>query len=258
MAKITRYSGNVAPFASTAQAGERLLFGDSSATGDTLDQNINPNWLRGWGVVGPNDFPPLEWFNSAMYSSTLLASYLYQVGIAEWNIAQEYHKGSIANVGGVLYASLTNNNIGNDPTADTVNWKEFKTELDISGLPAKTTPADTDNLALQETGGLLKKLSWLNLKNTLFEGTISLTGNGYIKFPTIMGGLIIQWGTASQGYGSVVNFPIAFPNAALQAVAVSSVAASNSFAIVTNLTSTQITLANNNNGGTMRWIALGY
>ena len=50
-----------------------------------------------------------------------------------------------------------------------------KTEVDtaisdanqINTLPDKPTPVDTDNLALQETGGLLKKLSWENLKATL-------------------------------------------------------------------------------------------
>ena len=123
MAKITRYNGNVLPFASTAQTGERLIFGNAVATGDTLDQNIVPEWLRGWGQVGANDFPPLEWFNSSMYTSTLLASYLYQVGVPEWNGTQEYHLNSIVNFGGVLYVCKTNNHTSvTDPASDTVNW----------------------------------------------------------------------------------------------------------------------------------------
>lgn len=39
--------------------------------------------------------------------------------------------------------------------------------LDINSLPNKPTPEDTDNLALQETGGLLKKLNWSNIKESL-------------------------------------------------------------------------------------------
>lgn len=57
-----------------------------------------------------------------------------------------------------------------------------KTEVDnktftINTLPDKPTPIHTDNLALQEVGGLLKKLSFANLKNwilSLFNP--SLTG----------------------------------------------------------------------------------
>lgn len=37
--------------------------------------------------------------------------------------------------------------------------------LDINNLTDKPTPINTDNLALQETGGLLKKLSFSNLMN---------------------------------------------------------------------------------------------
>lgn len=48
-----------------------------------------------------------------------------------------------------------------------------KTEIDeitiINNFIDKPTPVNTDNLALQETGGLLKKLSFANLKNTLLD-----------------------------------------------------------------------------------------
>lgn len=43
---------------------------------------------------------------------------------------------------------------------------------------------------------------------------ILLSQNGYIKFPTWLGGLVIQWGLSTNPSGSdlIVDFPIEFPN----------------------------------------------
>lgn len=122
---------------------------------------------------------------------------------------------------GNVYVSKIDNNTSL-PT-DTDNWVNFEDfgSLNINPLPNKPTPNDTDNLAIQEVAGVLKRLSWANLKQTLVTylstGTgfsVSLTGNGYIKFPSWLGGLIIQWGrTSFIGQRSeTLNFPIAFPN----------------------------------------------
>lgn len=64
---------------------------------------------------------------------------------------------------GNSYVSKVDNN-STIPT-DTNNWVNFEDfgGLNINSLPEKTTPENTDNLALQETGGLLKKVSFENL-----------------------------------------------------------------------------------------------
>ena len=123
---------------------------------------------------------------------------------------------------GNTYVSLVDNNT--ELPTDTNNWINFEDfgSLNINSLSDKPTPDDTNNLALQETGGLLKKLSWANLKATLFNGAVSLTTNGYIKFPTVMSGLILQWGTTPNIPADnriTVTFPTAFPTTCFIAIA---------------------------------------
>lgn len=133
MAKIVRYDGNLQAFASGAPGTERTIFGDV-AQADDLTSQINADFLRGWGIVGPSDQPALEDFNGAMYTHGQLLAYIHQAGVPEYNATQEYHIGSIANSSGALYASLTNGNVGNTPSSSPSNWLAV-----LTGALIKTT-----------------------------------------------------------------------------------------------------------------------
>ena len=131
MAKIERYQGNLEAFASDALAGERTIFG-STASGDTLTENINASYKRGWGVVGVNENPTKQDFNALNYVNSQLAAYLHQVGVAEWDNEQEYHTGSICNISGILYRSLTDTNIGNNPVGAPFKWQDLSTAAGVT------------------------------------------------------------------------------------------------------------------------------
>lgn len=122
MAKINRFSGNLQAFASAALGTERTIFGGVTQS-DDLTSQITASFLRGWGIVGPSDSPSLEDFNAAMYTHGQLLAYLHQVGVPEYNAAQEYHQGSISNLGGDLYVSLINSNVGNAPATSPSSWR---------------------------------------------------------------------------------------------------------------------------------------
>lgn len=124
MAKIVRYNGNLQAFASAAIGTERTLFGEVAQANDLTSQ-FTAEFLRGWGIVGPSDQPTLEDFNAAMYTNGQLSAYLHQMGVAEYNAAQEYHIGSLCNVAGVIYVSLINTNVGNTPTSSPAQWREL-------------------------------------------------------------------------------------------------------------------------------------
>lgn len=144
MSKITRYSGNVVPFANNAQAGERFVFGSSTEQSNDLTTLVSANYLRGWGVVGPSDFPPLEWFNAQAFTSTQFIAYLHQMGVAEWSGEQEYHENSAVNRNGVLYYCKTNDHVSaTPPESDPTNWRKSQAE-DVSYDNTESGLASTD------------------------------------------------------------------------------------------------------------------
>lgn len=99
---------------------------------------------------------------------------------------------------GNVYISTVTDNI-EVPGVGT-NWKLFSdyASININGLTDKAIPADTDNFVIQETGGLLKKLSFGNLKNALINvlnfpvGTIIQVQN-YTTGTMATGTAVIPW-----------------------------------------------------------------
>lgn len=91
---------------------------------------------------------------------------------------------------------------------------------------------------------------------------ISLETNGYIVFPSWLGGLILQWMTTSHsGENIAVNMPIAFTTACRFAIV--NMQSDNGAAVVMNKTTTSLngsaTLSGQNATGTntYNWLALG-
>jgi len=149
MAKITRYNGNLLAFASAATGTERTVFGDVTQA-DDLATNITADFLRGWGIVGVNENPTRQDFNAVAYTISQILAYLHQVGVAEYNAAQEYHTYSVTNYNGVLYFSTIDTNIGNTPGTD-ANWRlipssDISYDNTISGLTATDVKAAIDEL----------------------------------------------------------------------------------------------------------------
>ena len=243
-----RVNSDVVPFSINSPAGNRYAFGTTDVSND-IDVNYNENIKKGFGT-GPNEFPELEDFNALMFTGSYLAAYLYQAGIPEWNNKQKYYVNSITKGSdGNLYKSLTGTeetpNTNNNPIlAGSTSWKSIFNEyakingdetkkfkvatpegdydavnkkyvdenvnLNINSFPEKITPENTDNLALQETGGLLKKLSFANLKlwilslfNPSITGTVSFNSTtNNIQLTNIVASLGLEIGDVIQISGA--------------------------------------------------------
>lgn len=182
---LARFNGNVVPFADDATSTNRTVFGGTTQS-DNIDDNLNEDFKKGWEIVGLNDNPTREDFNAMGYTLGALTSYLYEMGISEWNASQNYRIGSrVIGSDGKIYKALTGTigtpNVNHNPTSDNTNWEwEFKSITDYSALTAKTTPVDTDLIPLSDSAASfgLKKLSWANLKANLNTGFKNYIING--------------------------------------------------------------------------------
>ena len=133
---IARFNGNVVPFADDATSTNRTVFGGTTQS-DAIDDNLNADFKKGWEIVGLNDNPTREDFNAMGYTLGALISYLYEMGISEWNSLQNYRINSrVIGSNGKIYKALTGTtgtpNVNHNPTSDAINWKEeFKDFVDL-------------------------------------------------------------------------------------------------------------------------------
>lgn len=118
MAKIDRFTGEVKAFASEAQAGERTIY-NSSQESDNINDNLNASYRRGFGNYGPNDVPTRQDFNAMGFTVSQVTAYLYQMGLAEYSAGQTYYQDAFVNMGGTIYVSNVDDNLGIDPITNT-------------------------------------------------------------------------------------------------------------------------------------------
>lgn len=184
MGKIARFVGNLLAFGSAATGTNRTVFGDVTQS-DVLADNINADFLAGWEAgVDLNGFPPRQFFNAATFTATQLTAYLHQMGVAEYDSAQEYHIGSFVNASGVLYSSLTNTNVGN-PVTDTANWKKQDpsallggaTETELTIATGSITPTQANHNVDTESDAASDDLTNIVTTNIIDNGYLVIRPN---------------------------------------------------------------------------------
>lgn len=130
MAKIIRKNAKI--FGDNAGVSERAVFGSLAAGAPAFATDVETiqslaNWIGGWfeAVQGANS-PAIEDMNAFCYVMAYQIAYGMQTGVPEWDDATTYYIGSLVNNGsGVLYRSLTDDNLNNALT-DVTNWAIFE------------------------------------------------------------------------------------------------------------------------------------
>ena len=139
--------------------------------------------------------------------------------------------------------------------------------LTATATPATETVAGGAKIATQaQTNAGADDTSFVTPKKLRLGFSISLAANGYVFFPTWLGGLGIQWGalTIAQDAITAMTFPLAFPTQVFYVGASGtkssiSTNSQNQTAINTTVKSLNgASFANDDNGQTAQWFAIGY
>lgn len=168
MPKINRFNGNLPAFAQNALGLERTIFGSESQSNDLTEQ-FNADFMRGWGIVSSTENPSREDFNAVCFTLSLVLAYLHQMGVPEWNAAQEYYVNSITTDAGALYVSR-NTNTNTRPSTNAAAWHRLVDAGNYQALFDTAFNGKTTSL----TRDLLTQSTAANARSTLGLGSLSV------------------------------------------------------------------------------------
>lgn len=111
-----------------AQFGS-VIAGAPLYTGDIEEIQALQYWQNGWvgATISDKRYPTSEETTGINKVVTQQLKYLFQKGIPEWLDTEDYYENSFCQRQGVVYKSVTDNNINNDPLTDSgANWQVFR------------------------------------------------------------------------------------------------------------------------------------
>lgn len=207
MSKIVRATQKI--FAQDAPTNQITTFGtamtDSPNNSRDLADIQNANFLNGWASAIQADKAPYEEdTNGLCYAITSQLAYLFQQGIPEWDAGTTYYTNSIVQVIQdnilVLKRSLTDDNTGNNPLTDTVNWTDYFSQRVIHtiGEPIISLNSTLEDNEIWLEGATVSRTTYSNL--FAIYGTAYGAGDGSttFKLPDFRNRAI--WGANSFGY----------------------------------------------------------
>ena len=159
--KITRalqkiFGGSLTPTGNIEQFGS-YVNGGSVYTNDPVVIQALAAFLAGWGAATTgNSSPAIQDRNALDFLFSRQLAYLLQQGIPEWDSTTPYFTNSFCQVSGVVYVSLTDNNLGNNPPTDTNDWQPYSQTITPPGYNLALSPrawCQFDGTQIGGTGG---------------------------------------------------------------------------------------------------------
>lgn len=207
MPKITRATQKI--FGNNASANEITAFGTAMTDNPTYTTDVatifNANFQGGWADALETDKAPFEEdTNGLIYAITKQLAYLFQQGISEWDGGTVYYTNSLCavveNGNLIIKRSTSDNNAGNNPTTDNVNWVDFYSQkvLHTIGDPIITLNSTLNENEIWLEGATVSRTTYASL--FAIYGTTYGVGDGSTTFTLPDFRNRALWGADGFGY----------------------------------------------------------
>ncbi|POG01000.1 hypothetical protein BGP82_26505 [Pseudomonas putida] len=222
-----------ASFDGSANTAIALTLADSGAVAGTYTKvTINAKGLvTGGSAMVAADIPALDWSKITTGKPTTLAGY------------------------GIVLPTQVEAEAGTDNALPMTPLRVFQAIAKVVGQATETLFGWAKVATQAQVNAGTDDSTFITPKKLRMGFSAYVSGNGYITFPSWLGGLIIQWGLAnSSTSGITTTLPLAFPNNAFKSVAVPINAA---YAVGQVLTTTTITVTSAGGIPGCGYIAIG-
>lgn len=121
----------------TSDFGEfgSLALGTPTTTKDPATIQSLPAWGGGWAQATIGTLiPAYQDMNSVHFLAFYQLCYLLQMGIPEWDNQTPYYISSIVQYNGLLYTSLQDNSINQEPDTQTAFWQQGLPSAEVTGV----------------------------------------------------------------------------------------------------------------------------
>lgn len=178
MGKLPRVTAKI--FASNADANDIGQYGSALAgtkrlTGDIATIQALPAYETGWrgAVISTRNYPTLQEMNGLQKTFSQQIAYNLQSGVPEWDSATDYYTNNFSSYNGIIYKSLTDNNINNQPESSPENWEAYGLVEDYANQDLSNL-TDLGNARLQYKPFTIGTGAVLNGKNNTltYSGSI--------------------------------------------------------------------------------------
>jgi hypothetical protein len=173
MAKITRktasiFAGSASPAPNgIAQFGSLAASAAAYSTDPATIQALS-EWLAGWNsALVSGAAPAIEDMNAVHYVFGYQLAYLLQQGIAEWDPGTTYYTNGFCSYNGVIYQSLADANLNNNPSLGGAYWVPFNSGI----APWNAIVSYTLNAFVTYNGVIYVSLQNTNLNNIPAPGS---------------------------------------------------------------------------------------